>query len=233
MHIEFKHLTQDELKEVANYAFDLASSAMPKYLKIKDTEIHVRIEEGSLKSKITIGAALSTLYFGIATYGSFVRGVNTIVDQLHDVTHYINQEMIKHLKPGKQGIIARRNSTGVPGKLQKLFKEVEQGKLSADDATTMALSLLRQSSEGIPEEIEKDIKKSVSEIKPNQTLYDEERIEVPAEEIPSEAKKDKQPFKQRKYPLDIPFHDRPRRRRKLGVEVWKTPLDSKRKIRYY
>lgn len=99
----------------------------------------VRIESGSTRVWVAVGSVVGIL----TLYGDIRQSVDYLV---HDAKQ-VGAVLLPHI-PSELGIQAppkyRQRRTGLPGRLQKLFEKVKQGKITAEEATRKAVSLLQK-----------------------------------------------------------------------------------------
>lgn len=80
------------------------------------------IEEGSLKSKLTL---LGALFLTISRYGEFRSGIDQMYHDAQKITGIINKEIINHIKPQEDSIYNIEKRTGVPGKIKGIIEDID------------------------------------------------------------------------------------------------------------
>lgn len=140
--IEFKfdlNFHEIDLQETEPYLSDIAS----KYSDIiynQKTNIHVKLEEGSLKATLLV---LGTLYIGIGQYGSFRSGIDYMISDAKLLMHLVTSQIIKN-GLNEANIIDSKRVKCDPDKIRRVLLSIERLELNKNLA---------------PEEIKKEISK--------------------------------------------------------------------------
>ena len=141
-HIDVSNLDDEALKSYATSLFhDFDDSAM-ELLPFQDYEIHLDVEEGSIKGRGTIFAAVGVLYLGVGNFGSFVQGVREISALVKTVGENLIDSAPKKLNLPPEKVTWRRNDSAKLGQLERLFENVRSGVLKPHEATEQAIALL-------------------------------------------------------------------------------------------
>ena len=90
-YIGVPNLPREEFENYSTQLFDEWEVYVGQKLNIKDYSLVLEVEEGSIKAKGRILATASVLYFGIAQYGSFISGLQTIHNQVKAVGDYLGE----------------------------------------------------------------------------------------------------------------------------------------------
>ena len=96
----------------------------------------------------------SALYLGIANYGSFISGLETIRGQ----ASYLGNKLVENaVLPFKESSprTTSRNSGGTLSHLHRLFQKVQKGELTADQAMIEAERILGDEANSSPEFMQK------------------------------------------------------------------------------
>lgn len=123
---ELHELAERVLRELYGERYDI--------LRVR---VVVRIEIGSCRVWITISCLVTVL----TSYGNIRQSVDYLVRDAKTLGTIILPEVGPSLRISERPQHHQRR-TGVPGRIRALFREVERGTMSADEATTKALSLL-------------------------------------------------------------------------------------------
>jgi hypothetical protein len=214
IHMEYDSINTDEIDALAEYAYESAEAAASEYLEVHPVGIAVRVEEGSIEIIVTIGAYASALFAAISGYGGFCDGLSRIKNHARLAGKFVSERILHRAKEKGRS----RVTTGQVGKLQRLFRDVEAGRLTADKATQKALDVFVKVGEKISPELKETITKEFTQIPVRPS--EKERIEFPPELV------EHQPLRERK---EIPR----RRVRRRGVEIWRNPGEDKKNKRQY
>lgn len=143
-------LSKGALETYSLELFDRWELNVESKLFIPDYSLSLVIEEGSIKGKGYIYAALTTLYFAIGNYGSFISGLQTISAQVVTVSDFLTKTAEQPLIPnlGEKKI---RKQSGTLGALQRLFVKVQRGEITPEQATKEAEILIGEDAKDSPE----------------------------------------------------------------------------------
>lgn len=175
-------------KDFEAYSIDLFekwSSDVKSTITFEDYYLYLVVEEGSVKGvgKVVAGS-LTALYFGIASYGSFVSGVKIISSQ----ADYVTQQLFTSAKlifdiEAKRG--NTRKTTGSIQYLRRLFEQVERKEMTPDQAIEDIISYFGDEAYSVPGFIE-DVSNSFYQLGklPDQLPFDEELFPMPVDAVP-------------------------------------------------
>lgn len=104
-----------------DYLYNLARSASAEIFK-QDTEIYIRFEDGSWKTWIMVAGAI---YIGIGQYGSFRSGTEYITKDARKFSNIIIERFVNEKKIDQDMIFRTERRLGVPGKIRRLFKRID------------------------------------------------------------------------------------------------------------
>jgi hypothetical protein len=142
-HYRFTAPGGQDLDTFARIALNAATDACRTHFDF-DVEIGVSAEEASLKVKATVASIAAVLVF----YGDLRQSVDQIVADGRAVSEFINEHIAAEPTLTHRPPIHVMRRTLTPGRLQRLFDQVERGELTADEATTLALEALTASEHG-------------------------------------------------------------------------------------
>lgn len=134
-------LSERELRDLSSTLFDSWESFVDDSVGIPDYALFLQVEEGSIKGRARIGAALAAVYFGIGNYGSFVSGLRTISEQVSATADYVAEQAGRVFSCPSTGRTTKKRG-GSLASLQRLFVRVQKGELTPDEAMIRAESLL-------------------------------------------------------------------------------------------
>lgn len=157
---------EDDLIAFARRIFDEMDAATEKYLPFDDYSLYLAVEEGSIKGRGRVAVLATTLYFGIAQYGSFIQGLEIIARQGRAVAHAVvcaasGDEMVKHV-PKKT-----RVNAGAASLLERLFVKVRDREISTEEATQRAIDILDPTGAELPPEAQQKIATALESIRLN------------------------------------------------------------------
>lgn len=154
--------SKPDLEKYSLLLFDQWEAGVERKLILPDYSLSLEVEEGSINGSGKVAASLAALYFGIATYGSFISGLKTIKEQVVGVSNYLvekaEQQLGGHVEPPRV-----RKYGGTLGSLQRLFVKVQRGEISPEQATKEAEMLLGENAGQSPEfmsELDKSFKET-------------------------------------------------------------------------
>jgi hypothetical protein len=114
--------------------------------------IAVRIEIGSTWVRITVLASTLSI---LAQYGSIREGVDYLIKDSQNLARLILPHVPESLGIAPQTPEYHQRRHGLPGRLHRLFTQVERGELSAKEATAQAMMLLEDEGVTDVEDIQK------------------------------------------------------------------------------
>lgn len=213
-------MSRDAFRSYSTELFDLWDTRISRQLVLRDYALRLELEEGSIEGLAWIGASLSALYTGIATYPSFLEGLTKIRNQVRDAGDYVASQAGQpftrlNIKPR----ITRR--IGIPGQLQRLFIRVKRRELDVEDAMREAEKLIGADAVSSPDFM-RELSRGLNQVQrvPEQLLLP---MDFP-EELPAVPST---PPHRRSGPLQ----EKPAPTRQLRVEVWRESRSGKRQIR--
>ena len=150
-------LPEKDFELYSTRLFDQWAASLEKSLSLTDYSIALEIEEGSISGKAKIAAAAGAIYVGIANYGGFISGLQTIRSQISYVNNLLVENAQQPFDCGKTSVTIR-NRGGALSRLQSLFHRVQKGTLTADEAIRHAMEVFGEEADDIPGLVE-DLKK--------------------------------------------------------------------------
>lgn len=132
---------EQELRLLSSSLFDLWEAFVDVSVAVPDYSLFLQVEDGSVKGRATIGAALAAFYFGIGNYGDFISGLKTISEQVSDTGDYLSKQAgrVFSCPPSRA---ASKKRGGSLAALQRLFVRVQKGELTPEEAMMRAERLL-------------------------------------------------------------------------------------------
>jgi hypothetical protein len=141
---------EQDLQRLSSSLFDSWDDFVSASVKVPDYSLFLQVEEGSVKGRATIGAALAALYFGIGNYGDFVSGVKTIGEQVSATGDFLSEQAsIVFSCPPKRA--SSKKNGGALSALQRLFVRVQKGELTPEQAMIRAEALLGEEAASEPD----------------------------------------------------------------------------------
>lgn len=101
------------------------------FKKDRISKISIEFERGSLKSRLIFWAG--TIYLGVANYGSFRAGVREISSDIKHVSEVIIENITTASPISDSNIIRTEKRTGIPGRLQELYKRIDDYEKNLDN----------------------------------------------------------------------------------------------------
>ncbi|NRQ41654.1 hypothetical protein HRH59_03600 [Rheinheimera sp. YQF-2] len=142
-------LPEDEFELYSSKLFDQWEASLEKYLSLTDYAISLEIEEGSISGRAKIAAVAGAIYMGVANYGGFISGLQIIRSQIS----YVNNILVETAKQPfncSRKNVTLRNRGGALSRLQSLFHKVQNGTLTAAEATQLAMEIFGEKAGNIP-----------------------------------------------------------------------------------
>lgn len=158
---------EDDLVEYARRIFNEMDAAAEELLPFDDYSLYLAVEEGSLKGSSKVAVLATTLYFGIAQYGAFIQGLETIANQGRAVARAVataasGDEMVQHVEKRHNRVDA-----GAVSRLERLFGKVRDREIGPEEATRQALEILDPTGEELPRDAQQEIASAFTSTKLN------------------------------------------------------------------
>ena len=220
--IAVRSLAKDDFEVYSSQLFDTWDEYIQQSLKVPDYSISLEIEEGSIKGKGKIAVVASALYLGIANYGSFISGLETIRGQ----ASYLGNKLVENaVLPFKESSprTTSRNSGGTLSHLHRLFQKVQKGELTADQAMMEAERILGDEANSSPEFMQKlnEALESAPKYPKQKSLFEEAENEL--SDSNDEISKKKPSHTPSPKP-DVPINQ-------FRVEIWRESKRAKKNVK--
>ena len=213
--MECEEISQDEIDAIAEHAYEIAETAASEFLEVRPVGVGVRVEEGSIDIIVTIGAYASALFAAISGYGDFWDGLSRIMKHARIAGKFVSNQILKRSK----GKGASRITTGNLAHLHRLFRKVEAGKLTADEATKKGFKIMVKAGEELSGQLQDRIMKEFAQIRV--ASLEERASQEPPALIEHRATGER-------------GKATPKRRvRRRGVEIWRSPEERTKNKRHY
>lgn len=202
IYIDTPSLSREELEEYSRHLFEQWEVYVDSHLELDDYSLSLSVEDGSIRAygKIAV-IGLSALYLGIGQYGSFVSGIQTIKRQVTDANEYLGQRAVLPFSEERISPKVRKRGEAL-SKLEGMFKKVEAGEITIEDALEQSKALLGEDDSA--SEFYSDLEGSLKDI-PSYPQEEQLELDIPTEEIaateikgiakPSKAPRPQQPPK--------------------------------------
>ena len=179
IYIDTPSLSREELEKYSRALFERWETYVDGNLVLSDYSLSLSVQDGSVKALGKIGVGLYALYIGIGQYGSFMSGIQTIKGQVSDVNEYLGQQAVEPFADGQiKPRIYKRGE--VLSRLEGIFKKVESGNISVDEALEESKYILGDD-ESVPEFFDK-LKESLVEI-PEHPSENQLELDVETEQL--------------------------------------------------
>lgn len=219
--LKVSSLSEKDFELYSSKLFDLWEVSLEQSLSLADYSISLEIEEGSISGSAKILAAAGAIYMGVANYGGFISGLQTIRSQISYVNNILIESAKQPFDCGKKNVTVR-NRGGALSRLQSLFHKVQKGTLTADEAMHHAIKMLGEEAENIPGLVE-DLKREFE----NAPKHPEQLSLIEGEdgecemEIEQPAKK---PSRKR-FPQPVPVSQQ------FRIEIWRESKKSMKHVK--
>lgn len=141
IYIDTSSLNREELEVYSRELFRQWDVYVDNNLGLSDYSLSLSVEDGSVKALGRIGVALTALYIGIGQYGSFISGLNAIKGQVNEVSNYLSSKAVDPFKD--KGVKPKIRKRGEAlSRLEGLFRKVESGVLTVEDAIEQSKEFL-------------------------------------------------------------------------------------------
>lgn len=214
-------LPEKKFELYSSKLFDQWSRNLEESLSLTDYSIALEIEEGSISGKAKIAAAVGAIYMGVANYGGFIAGLQTIRSQISYVNNLLVENAQQPFDCGRKNVTIRQRG-GALSQLHSLFQKVQKGTLTTDEAMHRAIEILGKEADDIPGLV-KELKsefESVPKYPEQLSLIENENDECDADiESPK-----KSPSKKR-APIPVPV------RQQFRIEIWRESKKGKKRVK--
>lgn len=188
IYIDIASLSREELEKYSRSLFDKWEAYVDGHLELSDYSLSLSVEDGSVKALGKIGVGLYALYLGIGQYGSFVSGIQTIKTQVSNVSEYLGQQAAAPFSDNHISPKIRKRGEAL-SRLESIFKKVEAGQISVEDALEESKALLGHD-DSAPEFYDK-LKDSLIKI-PEHPSKNQLILDIPADQTSSPKKNARQ-----------------------------------------
>ena len=234
-----KTLADDDLEPAAKDIHGILEKEISAYFAgrgVSDVAVSVQLETGSTRVKVVVVAVVAVLI----EYGDIRQGVETLVHDAKWVSQVVVRTAPAILGMSNEPPQSKRLSTGIPGRLRRLFEQVERGEITAEEAVRRAKGIIREAADGssIPqlEEITQRLERELLEVARNSTDEQRRRPLNPAPPFALEPDRPRRRRKKRAETSESTYDGeeppRPQFRRR-GVIVERDPTSRKLKVAHY
>lgn len=214
-------LPEKEFELYSSKLFDRWAENLEKSLSLTDYSIVLEIEEGSISGRAKIAAVAGAIYIGVANYGGFISGLQTIRSQISYVNNLLVENAQQPFDCSKKNVTIR-NRGGALSRLQFLFHKVQKGTLTADEAMHHAMEIFGEEADDIPglvEQLKKEFEgapKYPEQLSLIESEYDECETNI---ELST-----KKPSKKR-VPQPVPASQQ------FRIEIWRESKNGKKRVK--
>lgn len=134
-------VSSDNLLELAEDAYKVVYEAQVRFIDVEDAEIHVWVEQGSLKYRAKIFAGLLVFYNVVSGIDGFVGGLEKAYQYSNKAINYISEKLVE---PTPTKVIEFKRSAGLPEKIKKILRDVSDGRVSVEQGTNNVTKLLQR-----------------------------------------------------------------------------------------
>lgn len=237
LYLKSPPLTQEELDAAAELLFRIAEEQAQALYSVEGLEIYAQAEDGSLKTRATIGGVLFGAFILVGQIGDFVSTISGAAELGREWAERVNSSFMAHSNSSPADVTYSRRDSGIPGQIERVIRKVEKGDLTAAEATDRVLALLDKAGEPLPEDLRETLRRELPRQLP---VPDVTAIDVPhrvliqadarsAVHLPSiHSAAPSPPHEQKELPFVPKQFPLPARRR--SIEIWKRPGEPRQKI---
>ncbi|CAM3215640.1 hypothetical protein [Vibrio diazotrophicus] len=216
-------LPREDFEKYSTQLFDEWEAYVDQNLELSDYSLVLEVEEGSIKAKGKILATASVLYFGIAQYGSFISGLQTINNQVKAVGDYLGERASSPFDLSRVQPKLRKRGESL-ARLENLFVKVQRGELTVEMAMQETEAIFGAELKEAPE-FYNDLKESLEKTQVFPQQMELKLVDVNGEELAIPHLPPKQPRKPQQPRNPAPAVDQ------FRVEVWRETKNSKRNVK--
>lgn len=158
---------EDDLIAYARRIFNQMDTEAEKLLPFDDYSLYLAVEEGSVKGLGKVAVYASALYLGIAQYGGFIQGVETIKRQGCAVARAVVNAASSDKMVANGPKVHSRADAGAASHLERLFVKVRDREIGPKEATRRALEILDPMGDELPPEAPREIAAAIKSIRLN------------------------------------------------------------------
>ena len=213
-------MPRKEFRAYSTRLFDEWDERLGSDFALSEYSLRLEVEEGSVVGLAVVTSTLGALYHGIATYPSFVEGLEKIQVHLRAAgDHLAARAAEPFVRLNLRPRITRRG--GVPGQLQRLFLRVKRREIEVEEAMREAERLLGAEAPSAPDFM-RALAANLALVRriPQQLLLP---MEFPAEVDVREGSE--------KGARTRPYKESPPPTQHLKVEVWRDSRTGKRQVK--
>lgn len=140
MVIEEHEPSSSELHQTAEELFRLVFAEVSRIFPPEEVSIGIFVESGSKKINLKVLLTVPGLIIAIGQYGEFKQGLREIVTDVSTVVELV-QDKINADHPEAPILVTDRPT--LTSRLEELFRRVERGELTPEEAAELALALLK------------------------------------------------------------------------------------------
>jgi hypothetical protein len=142
IYFDIPSIPESEFQRYSENLFVEWEKIVSDTLRLNDYQLSLEVIEGSVNLKTQIITTLGLLYGGIAGYGGFIQGVETIYKHVNEASTLLTNKAQQTLNTTVTPQTSKK--TGVLGEINTLFKKVQKGELTSDQATDKAKEMLER-----------------------------------------------------------------------------------------
>jgi hypothetical protein len=221
--IDVPPLGRELLAHRATDIFDAWEAGIAEALPLRDYALRFELVEGSLKGRGTVLVALGAIYMGIANFGSFVSGVESMIRYGYKADTLLLDAVERRLNENGAARMRPRRNAGRLGRLHRLFEQVQRGSLSVDEATAEANRLF-DDQDDVPLQFRGEIERALRALPRHPQQLDLplkfESVSLSAPE--GDDGRGKRPLRQHAPETPLPSRYR--------VEIWKESRTDPRRV---
>lgn len=145
----YPRLADEELAQLALALFDVAEASAREFIRIRDVQTVLELEEGSLKARSRyFGRAAAVAAFLVA-YGEIREGADYISRDVLAAGKFVIEHLPEKAGVSKEEVISARRSPTLQRRIEGIMLDVEIGEITAEEGTRRLVKLLDPEDEGV------------------------------------------------------------------------------------
>jgi hypothetical protein len=159
IHFVYPKVEEDELHRIGSLLFQIAEDGVRKFISI-DANVVLDLEDGTLKARTKV--FLRNAAVALLMYGGLRQAADYLANDLNKAGNFIFRKTEDRLGVPSSNVITRRRYATLNQKIKRIFEDVENRRITPDQAMDALVKILDLDSEGgVPPEVIEELQKEV------------------------------------------------------------------------